>query len=355
MAKDLVETVEEIAGQGITVSVVGTGEGAIPALEEVAEVGNGRFYPGRDLEEIPEIFVKEARIAARSFINEGEFFPVVTSTAQAVRDLASSPALLGYVATAPKPTADVQLQVGELSDPLLASWRVGLGKVTAWTSDGGEKWSAGWAGWDGFSDFWSTIVRDTFPLGGSEGQRIEASITDELMTLALEGAEEWPAGTEPVARVSYPDGTSTRGELDRVSDLEFEAVVPARQGGTYAVGVSVDNGAGETAVLSTLATRSFAAEYLPGEPDTDLMASISASTGGRGEIEAAAAFDPEGLAAGITEKRYRWWFLLAAALLWPIDVALRRLRLSRRERTDPSGPSTQPPATPATSAAGQTH
>ncbi|HEY6634936.1 MAG TPA: VWA domain-containing protein, partial [Acidimicrobiia bacterium] len=355
LAKDLVETVEEIAGQGITVSVVGTGEGAIPALEEVAEVGNGRFYPGRDLEEIPEIFVKEARIAARSFINEGEFFPVVTSTAQAVRDLASSPALLGYVATAPKPTADVQLQVGELSDPLLASWRVGLGKVTAWTSDGGDKWSAGWAGWDGFSDFWSTIVRDTFPLGGSEGQRIEASITDELMTLTLEGAEEWPAGTQPVARVSYPDGTSTEVRLDRVSDLEFEAVVPARQGGTYAVGVSVDNGAGETAVLSALATRSFAAEYLPGEPDTEVMASISASTGGRGEIEAAAAFDPEGLAEGITEKRYRWWFLLAAALLWPIDVALRRLRLSRRERTDPSGQSDQPPSTPATSAAGRTH
>jgi uncharacterized membrane protein len=354
-AKDLVEAVEDIASQGITVSVVGTGEGAIPALEEVAEVGNGRFYPGRDLEEIPEIFVKEARIAARSFINEGEFFPVVTSTAEAVRDIASSPAILGYVATSPKPTADVQLQVGELSDPLLASWRVGLGKVTAWTSDGGEKWAAGWAGWDGFADFWSTLVRDTFPLSGSEGQRIEASIADELMTLTLESAEEWPAGTEPVARVSYPDGNSTEVRLERVSDFEFEAAVPARQGGTYAVGVSVESSAGETAILSTLATRSFAAEYLPGEPDTGLMSSISASTGGRGEIEAAEAFDPEGLREGVTEKQYRWWFLLAAALLWPIDVALRRLRLGRGEREDRRDRSDQPPATPTTPEAARTH
>jgi Mg-chelatase subunit ChlD/uncharacterized membrane protein len=353
-AKDLVETVEEISSQGITVSVVGTGEGAIPALEEVAEVGNGRFYPGRDLEEIPEIFVKEARIAARSFINEGEFFPVVTSTAEAVRDIASSPAILGYVATSPKPTADIQLQVGELSDPLLASWRVGLGKVTAWTSDGGEKWAAGWAGWDGYSDFWSTMVRDTFPLGGAEGQRIEASIADELMTLTLEGAEEWPAGTQPVARVSYPDGNSTEVRLERVSDFEFEAVVPARQGGTYAVGVSVEDSEGETAILSTLATRSFAAEYLPGEPDLGLMSSISASTGGRGEIEAAAAFDPEGLEEGVTEKQYRWWFLLAAALLWPVDVALRRLRLGRGERADRRDRSDPPPATPATPEAART-
>ncbi len=353
-AEDLVEAVEEAAALGITVSVVGTGEGAIPALEEVAEVGNGRFYPGRDLDEIPEIFVKEARIAARSFINEGEFYPVVTSTAEAVRDIASSPAILGYVATSPKPTADVQLQVGELSDPLLAAWRVGLGKVTAWTSDGGERWASGWAGWEGYGDFWSNLVRDTFPLSGSEGQRVEASIGDERMTITLESADPWPAGTQPTARVSYPDRTSEEVRLDRVSDFEFGAVVPARQGGTYGVGVSVTNSEGETAVLSALATRSFAAEYLPGEPDSDLMASISASTGGRGEIEAASAFDPEGLEAGVTEERYRWWFLLVAALLWPVDVALRRLRISRRERIDPPEPSEQPPPTPTTPGVGRT-
>ncbi|MFZ0014172.1 MAG: VWA domain-containing protein, partial [Acidimicrobiia bacterium] len=347
-AKDLVAATEAAAAQGITVSVVGTGEGAIPALEEVAEAGNGRFYPGRDLDEIPEIFVKEARLASRSFINEGEYFPVVTSTAAAVRDIASSPALLGYVATSPKPTAEIQMQIGELSDPLLASWRVGLGKVTAWTSDGGERWAAGWAGWDGYGDFWSSLVRDTFPLSGSEGQRIDASIADELMTISLENAEAWAAGTQPRARVSYPDGTSAEVRLDRVSDFEFVASVPARQGGTYAVGISVADSEGETAVLSTLATRSFAAEFLPGESDSDLMASISASTGGRGEIAADKAFDPDGLESGLTERHYRWWFLLAAALLWPVDVALRRLRFARRERTDPPGPPEPPPPTPPT-------
>lgn len=353
-AEDLVDAVEEAASQGVTVSVVGTGEGAIPALEKVAEVGNGRFYPGRDLNEIPEIFVKEARLASRSYINEGEYFPVVTSTAEAVRNIASSPAILGYVATAPKPTADVQLQIGEMSDPLLASWRVGLGKVTAWTSDGGDKWAAAWAGWDGYSDFWSTLVRDTFPLSGSEGQRIDASIADELLTVTLEGAEAWPAGTEPVARISYPDSTSAEVRLDRVSDFEFGSVVPARQGGTYAVGISVETTEGETAVLSTLATRSFAAEFLPGEPDSELMVSISSSTGGRGEIVAEDAFEPEGLPEGVTEKHYRWWFLLAAALLWPIDAALRRLRLSRREQPDQQPRSDSPRSTPTTPTAAQT-
>lgn len=334
-AQDLVEAAEKVAAQGITISVVGTGEGAIPALEEVAEAGNGRFYPGRDLNEIPEIFVKEARLAARSFINEGEYFPIVTSTAEAVRDIASSPALLGYVATTPKPTADVQLQVGELSDPLLASWRIGLGRVTAWTSDGGDRWATNWAGWDGFGDFWSDVVRSTFPLSGSEGQRLEASVAEELMTIRLEGSEAWPAGTDPVARVAYPDGTSEEVRLERVSDFEFAAVAPARQGGTYAVGLSVEGADGETVVLSAIANRSFAAEYLPGESNQDLLESVSTSTGGRGEILPEQAFDPEGLSEGVTPRQFRWWFLLAAALLWPIDVALRRLRLARSREGRP--------------------
>jgi hypothetical protein len=259
------------------------------------------------------------------------------------------------VATSPKPTADVQLQVGEFADPLLASWRVGLGEVTAWTSDSGDKWGALWAGWDGYADFWSNVVRDTFPLSGSEGQQVEAGISDELMTIRLEGAEAWAAGTSPLARVSYPDGTSEEVRLARVSDFEFAASVPARQGGTYAVGVTFDRGDGESAIMSAIASRSFAAEHLPGPPDPGLMESISAATGGRGEITSQQAFDSEGLEEGVSDQSFRWWFLLAAAMLWPLDVALRRLRLSKRERTHQPGQSPGTQSTPTTPSAAQTH
>jgi hypothetical protein len=222
-------------------------------------------------------------------------------------------------------------------------------------SDGGDKWGAAWAGWDGFADFWSNLVRDTFPLSGSEGQRVDARITDELLTVKLESSEAWATGTDPTARISYPDGTTEEVRLDRVSDFEFAAVVPARQGGTYAIGVTFERGDGEAAVMSAIASRSFAAEYLPGEPDADLMSSISSSTGGRGEITPEQAFDPEGLEEGITETSYRWWFLLAAALLWPIDVALRRLRISRRERGDRKRSRSRRPARPTTPSAARTH
>lgn len=346
----LFDEAAKLAAEGITLSVVATGEGAIPALQEIAAAGGGRFYPGRDLDEIPEIFVKEARLASRSFINEGEFFPSVTSTAAAVRDLASSPALLGYLAGTAKPTADIQLQVGEFADPLLSSWRVGLGSVTAWTSDGGEKWASRWATWDGYTDFWSNLVRDTFPLTGSEGQRVEAKISNETLQVTLEGSDPWPVGSSPVARVGYPDGTSEQVRLERRSDFEFEATLPARQGGVYAVGVSVENQGGEAVVFSAIASRSFAAEYLPGEADPDLMIGLSTATGGRGQITASQAFDGDALEPGSSDFSLRWWFLALAAFLWPVDVALRRLRLSLSEQQHqqrPSGalrPRPRPPA-----------
>ncbi len=326
----LISQAEDLVAEGITVSVVATGEGAIPALERIAQAGNGRFYPGRDLDEIPEIFVKEARLASRSFINENEYYPTVVSFSPAVGNLASSPPLRGFVATTPKPTADVQLEVGEFSDPLLASWRVGLGRVTSWTSDAGRRWAAEWTEWDGFTDFWSAVVRDTFALSGAQGHQLTATVDDDLLHITLEGSEAWPAGTAPVAHIAYPDGTSEEVSLARSSEFEFSTVAPAWDAGTYAVGVAVESG-DQVTTMSALGARSFSTEYLPGETDLDLLVSMSNATGGRGVITARQAFDPEGLETGSHAKTYRWWFLLLAALLWPLDVAVRRIQLRRRD------------------------
>jgi hypothetical protein len=72
-----------------------------------------------------------------------------------------SPALLGYVKTLRKTTAQIPL-VTDLGDPLLAHWRYGLGKVTAFTSDAKSRWASLWlARWPSFSRFWSQVLRET--------------------------------------------------------------------------------------------------------------------------------------------------------------------------------------------------
>lgn len=351
---ELEQQAAELADEGITVSVVATGEGAAPLLEAIALAGGGRFYPGRDLEEIPEIFVEEARIASRSFINEGEYLPVVTSTATPVRGLEAAPPVLGFLAATPKDTTDVMLQVGEFADPLLSSWRVGLGRVTAWTSDGGDRWAAEWASWNGWADFWSSVVRDTFPLEGADGHEVRAELRGGSLFLELVSETAWPSGSSPVAQVAAPDGTVTEIELERSSDTEFTAVVPATETGSYVVGVT---GGAEDAgrIASTIASRSYAIEYQPSTGPPPDLPGLSERTGGRGEITADQLLDRDGLDAGSSARDLRWSLVLIAALLWPVAVILRRVRLRtliddvRSSRSPRRPASSSPRSTPTAS------
>lgn len=328
------QIIEEIADQageiyddhGITTSVLATGEGAAPLLEDIAIAGHGRFHAGTDLDKVPQIMAQEAVIASRDFINEGSFLPEVTSTDEVVQNLTSSPPLLGYVATTAKPGAATLLRIGPDRDPLLATWQAGLGTVTSWTSDASQRWAQDWAGWDGYTDFWSRVVKDTFQSGDTAGA-VRAHIQDGHLQLTVEGTGSFPDGSTGTAVVAGPDGQRYEVPLERVDATTFTASLPATRSGTYAVGVDVES-AGETVLASsTLASESYPAEYEPGSSDTAAMAELSRLAGGRGEIAAAQAFDPSGLVAGARRVPLTAALLFAAALLWPIAVTLSRLSL----------------------------
>jgi Mg-chelatase subunit ChlD len=316
-------------GDGITVSVLATGEGAATELEKVAKSGGGRFYPGHDLTNIPQIMQEEVVMASRSFVNEGEWFPDITSAAEPVRDLDSSPALLGYVATTAKPTASTMLQVGDEHDPLLASWQVGLGTATSWTSDASAKWSQRWATWEGYTSFWSGVIKDTLPSDDGSAA-LSARIGDGTMEVRLESEAPFADGAVASARVTGPDLEGRDVPLERVDATTFVATVGTGEAGTYALGATVTAPDGSEVSASTLASQSYAPEYLPGEPDPSLLARVSATTGGRGEITPAQAFDEDGLLPGQSRVALAALFLVLAALAWPIAVALSRLSFTGR-------------------------
>ncbi|MBW3642460.1 MAG: VWA domain-containing protein [Actinobacteria bacterium] len=326
-----------LADEGITVSVLATGEGASTELERVAVAGKGRFYPGRDLNQIPQILQQEAVIASRNFVNEGEYFPKVTGSAPAARSLTKSPPLFGYVATSARPTAQTQLRIGEDDDPLLATWRVGLGKAASWTSDASARWSQAWVSWDQYAAFWAAVVKDTFADGGSAGGGVRARIQGDRLEVVVEGEAPWPAEATATARVTDPDLRSHDVALERTSGTTFAGELPAPRAGTYAVGATVTTsagagaegtgGAGTLLAATALASQSYAPEYRPGPADAATLQRISRLSGGRGEIRPAQAFDAAGLQAGRGRVPLAGWLLLVAALLWPLDVTLRRLNL----------------------------
>lgn len=318
------QAAELFADHGITVSVLATGEGAAPALEDIAVAGHGRFYAGSDLADVPQIMAEEAVIASRDFINEGSFLPEVTSNDDVVAGLTEAPPLLGYVATTAKGQAQTLLRIGPDSDPLLATWQAGLGRVTSWTSDT-TNWSQTWASWDGYVDFFSGMVKDTLPAGDDAGA-VQASVRDGQIHVTVESADGFDDGTQGVANVAGPDGQSFEVTLDRTGPNTFEGVADAPRAGTYAVGATVTDNDGAIALSSsTLASNSYPAEYVPGNADPAFLGRLATTTGGRTDVTPAQVWDANGLAAGHRLISLLVWLLLAAALLWPLAVVLSRL------------------------------
>ena len=331
----------EVYAKGVTVSVLATGEGAAQQLQAVAEAGHGRFYPGTDLSAIPQIMVQESIIASRNFVNEGEFLPEVTSSNAAVRGLTETPPLLGFVATTAKPSASTSLRVGPERDPLLATWQAGLGRVTAWTSDASARWSKSWAAWRGYSGFWAAVIKDTFapsPDGGS----VRARVDGDRIKVTVDSADPWPDGSNAKVTVSRPGGATVDAELKRTGANEFSATIDAADAGSFAVGATVE--ANGTTVFSAtgLVSRSYPGEYQLGEARRDVLERVSTVTGGRGEIEAARAFDPAGLRQGRAPFDLAGWLVWIAALAWPVAIALSRISRRTAPRSAGGAPAPAP-------------
>jgi uncharacterized membrane protein len=320
---DLVPTARRIADEGVTLSVLGTGEGPGHTLERMAEVGGGRYYAGTDLTAIPEVFVEETLTVARNLATEGSFLPTVIGRNEVTADLTASPPLLGYVLTKAKGTSDVLLEIDQ-GDPLLATWQRGLGRATAWTSDATSRWSAGWVGWDGYVDFWGGVVRDVLPAGRDTPPEVWVEGGEVRMRVVDDGLADEAAAS---ARVRTPDGTIESVTLTRVSGSVFEGEVVGSGPGAYWVAVTVEDGSGGRRTVSSGAVSSYQPEFAFREPDPTLAADLTATTGGRVEPDPAAVWDEAPVNGRSTTPIWPWLVMLALAG-FAADVALRRLSFS---------------------------
>lgn len=178
-------------GEGMTVSTVAIGEGShVALLQAIASAGGGQSYSTMDASTITRIFTQDTLMHTGRMIREEPFEPkfVEKHAMLAGFEKWDSPALLGYVKTLRKATAQIPL-VTDLGDPLLAHWRFGLGKVTAFTSDAKSRWGSLWiTRWPGFSRFWSQVLRETArpPQGRNMDLATELRGDDALLRVDLQ-------------------------------------------------------------------------------------------------------------------------------------------------------------------------
>ncbi|MGZ6339795.1 MAG: VWA domain-containing protein, partial [Candidatus Limnocylindrales bacterium] len=318
---------------GITLSTIGAGGGAAPILADLAKRGGGRFYDAVNPSTIPDVFLKETQQVSGQQIVEEPFHPVQTGSSPILRGLTGGyPQLLGYDGTTAKAAAQTVLVTGR-DDPLLAQWQYGLGRAVAWTSDATGRWAKDWLGWAPFSRFFSQLVGWTFP--GEESGGIEASFEPggsgnvlRIQSVAADGSPRDFYDTS--AMVVGPDLRSVKVDLSQTAPGIYEAPVGQLDPGAYAMRITQTR-AGAAALGRTLGlVAPTAAEYRLLGTDETLLAALRGATGGSVATSPAAVWRHD-LAASSSFSDLWPLLLILAMLLWPLDVALRRVSMGRRE------------------------
>ena len=317
----------------ITISTVGIGSGAdMNLLGNLANWGGGRDYFTQDPYSIPQIFAKETVTASKSAIIDEPFIPQRIKPTQVLSgiDLELAPFLLGYVATQPRPTAEVFL-VSDRGDPLLASWQYGLGKSVAFTSDAKARWASDWLDWGGYGKFWTQLVRDTMRKATLSNFQTEIKKEKGIAHLAidaLDDAGDFLNQLENDVSLISPDLKKKQLAVTQTAPGRYELDFPTQDVGPYFLNV-MQKQSGEvvnTQVTGTVV--SYPQEYLVHNADDALLTQLAAVSGGKFNASVEDAFRPPEEQVAL---RIHLWrpFLITALFLLLVDIALRRVDFKR--------------------------
>jgi len=336
--RELVEGEMAAEGVNITLSTVAIGAGLdLRFLEEIATLGNGRYYFTDRAANLPVIFAEETQLAKRSYIVEEPFYPQQTSVSSILTGIETVPQLAGYVATAPKPAGRVILSTHQ-NDPLLAAWQYGLGRAIAWTSDATGRWAQRWVAWDGFSRFWAQAVRWTIVERADVPVEVTIALEGEEAHITVDAVDEGGAfvnGLDASTSLVGPEGEPTWVELTQTAPGRYEGTFLPQVEGAYlmrltALPLPSGEGGEEAVALTTGWVMGYSPEYAALEGDPAYLVRLAELGGGvvLGEPAQALVHDLKG--AGVRQDL--WPYLLGlAVLLLPFDVGVRRLALGRRD------------------------
>jgi Mg-chelatase subunit ChlD len=333
------ELVERLYQQnGITLTSVGVGRDAAPFLEDIAQLGGGRYHFTADPSTIPSIFTEETTLASRSYIIEDTFTPNLVSSSPILSGLDRFPPLHGYVGTTAKQAARTIL-ASTRSDPILAAWQYGLGKTVAFTSDASGRWASDWIPWDGFATFWSQALNYTLKTEASaalEVQVLPGRDKNQLIVDARSTSGEYLNDYTFKANVVAPDGGVNGIELSQVAPGRYAGEFTPTLQGAYLIGVSGNpptstSPPGEQLFSTAGWVLSYPPEYQSLDSNSDILAQLASVTGGGLVSDDPGSVFVHTLPAPRTARPI-WPSLVAlAALCLPLDIALRRLAISRSE------------------------
>ena len=350
---DYEKATRRLVDDGVVVScvcVVGPGGIRDQVMRNISKWGKGRYFFADSFQKVPRIFTDEAKFVLKEAVAKVDKDPPTSTPPPAppppgpekksdtepapapvapgaggkvvfkdehevIRGIPKDPApppLAGALAAKSRRTSYVPLAF-EDGAPALALWRYGLGRTAAWMSDLGGPWSAGWDRWPGTTKLFVQIVRHLS--NAAEDVGVASAVRAERRGNVVEFRVD--------NDITVHEISPTRRELQPVPDRE----------GLRKFVLSLDGGdVRRVSIVRASPDReeSFPLEFAPGPPP-EIAAPPDASPAFAWTPEAPAPLDrltAESMPAGAApESRLpvAAAFLLAALLLIPLDVAVRRI------------------------------
>lgn len=322
---DPLEIAQRMRDQGMTLSVVAEGRGSAPFLEQLSQVGGGRFFAVEHMEDVPQIFLQETTRATSTYMIERPITPEYGAATPILAGLTQGlPQLYGYNGTTAKRTASVALTDAD-GTPILAQWQHGLGRAVAWTSDAKGQWARDWVRWPEFPRFAAQLVGWVLPASPADELQVELHSAGGQTTIAAQlPAALAQRGLNLRATVLGSDGARREVALAAQAAGVYQANIATPPQGSYQVQVRGVQGEQVLAQGAAGLVVPYSAEYRLDQGNPALLAELARLTGGAQIAQPAQAFERAAQGAGSARDLSLALLLLALALL-PLDIVVRRL------------------------------
>jgi len=236
----------------ITVSTIAIGTWLVNTklLEDIAKKTKGQFYRITDIVKLPRLIIKDSDFfVSQSDFHEEHFYPKINHESQILKGIYDKqfPPLKGHTITEAKKNVEVPLVTNIMgkTDPILADWRYGLGKVVVYASDANARWSSKWINWSMFNKFWSQVVRWSMRDISKANYDIKVKDDDNKIILQIESSTLLEDDTKLEVSLMSPDYTDN-GQgflLKQVAPKRFISELENINPGTYNLKISrVRNG-----------------------------------------------------------------------------------------------------------------
>lgn len=321
------EMIENARESGITLSTVAIGTGADgPLLEEMAQLGGGRFYQVQNDSSIPTILSRETALITRTYIEDDPFFPKLVSGYEWRSYFKNGvPQMNAYIATTSKGRAQ-QILASEKDDPVLIRWQYGLGKTVAWTSDLSGKWAGNWPQWGNWSPLWNDIVTWTLPQYQKQSFQVSKEIEGNEVTLSVAAADNNPSSLN--AKLVSETGEEVPFELQPKAPGEYQGSFEASESGVYFLQITEQQNEKVIGSFKTGVVVPYSQEYAFKPTNDHLIKEIASAGGGQVIKSLDNVFSSEDLPARYDRQDLFYLLLTIALLLFMLDVAVRRFRIN---------------------------